>query len=328
MQAQSRQAWPDDIQRDLETVEEWLERITSVEYQPVSYLLQHTLLRKGKRLRPALVLLAAKFYHYDKENLVKAAAAVELLHTATLVHDDLIDHAGSRRGSPTLNTITSERATVLVGDYLFAQAAITALSSDNLRAMRAFSKALVTICDGELREVLTAGRLDDARTNYYERVDAKTAALFSTATEVGAILSEAPDEAVEGLATYGHSLGMAFQIVDDVLDFVGDERTMGKPVGNDLLQGTLTLPAIYLMEMYPSDTSIADLFATEQGSPEREQMVRKVVKLAVESPAIDKSYAEARRFADSGVVALQVLPNNQYRQTLIELAEYVVTRHQ
>lgn len=325
MQSLNRQPWPEAIQGDLQEVEQLLEKVTSVEYLPMAYLLQHTLLGKGKRLRPALVLLSAKFHNYRPEVLVPTAAAIELLHTATLVHDDLIDNAGSRRGSPTLNTMTSVRATVLVGDYLFAQSAILAVSSENIPAMKSFSRALVTICDGELREVLTAGQLTDAREEYYRRIDSKTAALFSAATEVGGILSDAPESVCRALAEYGHGLGMAFQIVDDVLDFVGDERQMGKPVGNDLRQGTLTLPVIYLMELYPDDRSIADMITTET---DREEKVRRVVEMVNTSPAVERSYAEARRFISQAQADLQALPDNEYRQALMETAEYVVGRRQ
>jgi len=321
----SNQPWLDAVQQDLQEVERLLERVTTVEYPPLTLLLQHTLLNKGKRLRPALVLLAASFHNYRREVLLPTAAAVELLHTATLVHDDLIDNARSRRGSPTLNTLTSERATVLVGDYLFAQSAILAVTCQNIRAIQSFSRALATICDGELREVLTAGVLTNTKEDYYLRIESKTAALFSTATETGGILSDAPESACQALQEYGHSLGMAFQIVDDVLDFVGDEREMGKPVGNDLRQGTLTLPAIQLMEMYPHDNTLADLF----GDPaDGEEKVRRVVEMVVNSPAVERCYAEARRFVSQAQAALQPLPDNQYRRAMMELAEYVVGRRQ
>ncbi len=323
MQAPNKQVWPEAIQADLLDVERELEKVTSVDYAPMTLLLQHTLLGKGKRLRPALVLLSAKFYQYRPAVLIPSAAGIELLHTATLVHDDMVDNASSRRGSPTLNSLTSGRAAVLVGDYLFAQSAILAVSAKNMPAMEAFSRALVKICDGELREVLTSGQLTDARQEYYRRIDSKTAALFSAATEVGGILSDAPATAIQALAEYGHNLGMAFQVVDDVLDFVGDEQEMGKPVGNDLRQGTLTLPAIYWMDLYPDDRSVQGLFTS---GADREERVPQLVEKIVASPAVERSYAEAWEFVRRAQAALQVLPDNEYRQAMLDVAEYVVGR--
>ncbi len=323
MQVSNRQMWPEAIQADLAAVEAVLERVTTVEYAPVTLLLQHTLLGKGKRLRPALALLSAKFYDYKADLLIPSAAGIELLHTATLVHDDVVDNASSRRGAATLNSMASSRSAVLVGDYLFAQAAILAVGAGSLKAMESFSRALVKICDGELREVVTSGQLTNIREEYYRRIDSKTAALFAAATETGGILSNAPGDAVRALSEYGHNLGMAFQVVDDILDFVGDARELGKPVGNDLRQGTLTLPAIYLMEMYPDDRSVQDILASEV---DRDERVRAVVEKVVSSPAVERSYVEARDFVRQAQAALSALPDNEYRQAMMDVAEYVVER--
>lgn len=319
------QPWLEVVADDLQKVELLIEKVTAVDYQPVASFLRHTLLAKGKRLRPALVLLSAKFHNYRPEVLVTTAASIELLHTATLVHDDIIDDALSRRGSPTLNTMTSGRAAVLVGDYIFAQSAILAVDAENIRAMRAFAATLAVICDGELREVLNAGKVTEPRAEYYHRIRAKTASLFAAATHAGGILSDAPQDVCEALREYGHCLGMAFQIVDDVLDFVGDARQMGKPVGNDLRQGTLTLPAIYLMEEFPENNAVAELFAL---ADRPEAMVSKAVEAVVTSAAVDRTYEEARNYIHRAKNELSILPDNQYRKALEALADYVVGRRQ
>src|SRR5579863_1490215 len=216
-------------------------------------MLEHVLAPRGKRLRPALVFLAASFHEYRREFLVPLAAAIELLHTATLVHDDLIDNAPVRRGVRTLHRMTSMAATVLVGDYVFANAAALCTETQNVRVMRVFGETLMTIVDGELKQLFTAGFWRQSRAEYFQKIDRKTASLIRTATETGAILSGAPEDEVQALRAYGYNLGMAFQIVDDVLDLVGDEAVLGKPVGSDLRGGMVTLPVIGLLEEDPEN---------------------------------------------------------------------------
>jgi geranylgeranyl pyrophosphate synthase len=311
------------VQDDLKLVEEAIHRVGLVEYPLLAELLQHVLVTRGKRVRPTLVLLAASFHEYRLEYLIPLATAIELLHTATLVHDDLIDNSPVRRGAPTLHSRTSKAATILVGDYLFANAAATCTETQNPRVMRVFGQALMTICDGELKQLFTAGFWRQSREEYYQKIEKKTASLLRTATETGAILSGAPEDRIDALRQYGHYLGMAFQIVDDVLDFVGQESEVGKPVGSDLRQGMITLPTLHLLELDPNNQVLSRIFDDGDTS---EEAIHEAVAAVNDSGAITLALDEARRFANFAVGYLADLPPTPSRRALEGLSEYVVER--
>lgn len=312
----------DVISSDLERVEATLQVVARVEYPILASILNGLFASGGKRLRPALVFLSAHFGRCDVELLTPLAAAVEMLHTATLVHDDLIDNSLLRRGSPTMNTIWQGGIVVLVGDYLFAKAADLASQTDNVPAGKLFARTLATICEGELRQAFTARSWQQSEEEYYRKIYAKTASLFAASTEAGAILSQQPAEDQASLRAYGHNLGMAFQVVDDILDFVGEERELGKPVGSDLRQGTITLPAIYYQQDHPQDEVLRAALAGEQ----REEPLARAIQAIRESPAIGRSYATARGFADKARAALTDFPDNPYLRALLGLADYAVER--
>lgn len=310
---------------DLDHVERELAQIARVDYPVLATLLDHLLEIRGKRIRPALVLLSAGFYDYPLDRLTKLAAAIELLHTATLVHDDLVDEADTRRGVATLQTLVSERATVLVGDYLFARSAALCTETENVRVMRVFGDTLATICDGELRQMFSHGEIDGTLDDYYRRILSKTASLLRTATETGAILSGAPEWAIASLRAYGEHLGIAFQIVDDVLDFTADQRKLGKPVGNDLRQRVITLPSLWLLQNRPDDRSIRDVFAATEPE-EEEDAIRRAVGAVLDSPAIGYSLDLARDHCARARAALDALPDTPHRTTLAALTDYVLER--
>jgi geranylgeranyl pyrophosphate synthase len=309
------------VQEDLEKVERSLEEIADSEFPLLAQLLAYTLKNGGKRIRPALTLLAGKFYVYDSAPLVLMAAAIELLHTATLVHDDIVDNSPVRRGKPTVSRTWGENRALLLGDYLFAKAGRLAADTGNLRVIKLFSQTLMTISGGELKQTGVSFALARARDYYFAWVSAKTACLFSTSTESGAILSQAPEDAIESMRDYGHNLGMGFQIVDDVLDFVGEENELGKPVGSDLREGTMTLPSILFAESYPEDNLMRSI--TENKDAES-------VALAVEkirnSSVIDECLALASEFCSRASRAVEKIPDNSARQSLLELAAYIVER--
>ncbi|MFC1928117.1 polyprenyl synthetase family protein [Chloroflexota bacterium] len=253
------------IQEDLLKVEDRLRSVSKVDFLPLSELLDYSLRGAGKRIRPVLTLLSGKFYDYNLDYLLPMATAVEIMHMATLVHDDAIDNSLVRRGKPTVNKLWGDEKTVLLGDYLFAEAGALTASTQNLRAIKLFAETLKTISSGELDQSFNAFNLEQGRPQYFKRVAQKTAALFCMATESGAALSQAPEESAQILIEYAHNLGIAFQIVDDILDYIGTEEELGKPVGSDLAQGTLTLPAMLLMERYPDDNPIEKLFISRGG---------------------------------------------------------------
>ncbi|HEY8490869.1 MAG TPA: polyprenyl synthetase family protein [Dehalococcoidia bacterium] len=310
------------VQEDLLLVEALLDDIKQVDFEPLAKMLQHVLSGGGKRLRPALALLSGKFGQYSTELLVPLAASIELLHTATLVHDDVIDSSDTRRGRPTANHLYDNAASVMLGDFMFAHAAGLIARTGNIRVIRLFASTLMLMARGELDQDVSAYDWSKTIREYLDRISGKTASLFATAAEGGAIVAGAPEPTVEALRRYGYNLGMAFQIVDDILDFVGDESEMGKPVGSDLMQGTLTLPSLLLMERYPKDNPVRKYFANRK----KESYLHQTIAMVRESDILDRSYAVARDFVDRALAALAPLSDGTAKQTLEDLAVYVVER--
>lgn len=309
------------IEDDLEKVEQGLEVVADVDSPLLAQLLKYTLKAGGKRIRPSLTLLSGKFYHYDPALLVPMAMSIELLHTATLVHDDIVDHSPVRRGKPTVSRAWGENRALLLGDYLFAKAGSLAASTGNLRVIKLFSQALMTISGGELKQTGVVFDLERAREHYFGWISAKTACLFSTATESGAALSQSPEDVVEALKDYGHNFGMAFQIIDDVLDFVGDEPELGKPVGSDLGEGIVTLPSILFAESHPEDNLLKSVI--ENRDAERTALAVEKIR---NSPVIAECLALASDFCSRACRALDELPDNSSRQALVDLAAYIIQR--
>ena len=214
------------VREDLLRVEDKLKSVSEVEFSHLSELLTH-ILTGGKEIRPALTLLCGKFYDYNLDRLLPMAAAVQILHIATLVHDDAIDNSMVRRGRPTINSLWGQERAVLLGDYLFAKSGEFSTTTQNLRVVMLSSQTIETISSGELNQALNAFNLEQTRQDYLERISSKTASLFCLATESGAILSQAPEKSVKILREYGYNIGIAFQIVDDILDFIGTEEELG-----------------------------------------------------------------------------------------------------
>lgn len=309
------------VQKDLKKVEQSLEGIADAEFSLLAQLLAYTLKTGGKRVRPALTLLSGKFYNYEPRLLVPMAAAIELLHTATLVHDDIVDNSPVRRGRPTVSRTWGENSALLLGDYLFAKAGSLVAGTGNLRAIKLFSETLMTISAGELKQTGIISDMAKVRQYYFSWISAKTACLFSTSTESGAILSQAPEEAIQAVKDYGHNLGMAFQIVDDVLDFVGEEDELGKPVGSDLREGTMTLPTILFAESYPDD----ELTKNVIGKRDAEGMSQAVERIR-NSRVMADCLAMASDFCIKARRAAEKLPDDTARKSLIDLADYIVER--
>ena len=237
------------VSDDLAVVEQKMLKKVSGTYPPLAEALTSLILSGGKRVRPTLALLAARFYppkHHQR--LISLAAAVEALHTATLVHDDVIDGAFLRRGQSTLNAVWTPSSTIMAGDFFFSRAASLAAETEHPRVIKLFAETLSVIVDGELRQAFTARDWGQPKQGYYDRIYGKTAALFEVATQAAAALGDAPPDAEEALRAYGYNLGMAFQIVDDILDFVADEEVLGKPAGSDLKAGIITLPVYYYIQ--------------------------------------------------------------------------------
>lgn len=325
------------VQSGLARVETKMKTVESSLFAPLAAAFVDLIGSGGKRLRPALALMAAHFNGPVEgtplePRVVALAASVEMLHTATLVHDDVIDGALLRRGAPTLNALWNRGATVLAGNFMFARAASFAAETGNTRVIRIFSNTLETIVGGELRQLFARHNFNQAKDDYYQRIYAKTASLFCAATEAAGVLSGLPEEQTQRLYHYGYHLGMAFQIMDDILDFTGAEDTLGKPAGSDLSQGTLTLPFFYYLQSHPEpDQLIARLeagYAQAADGDERawQSLVAQVVAELRTGAAVEAARQEAISFLDRARTDLAGLPDNIYRYAMLELCDFVVQR--
>ncbi len=313
------------IRGDLDRVKANLHTISDIKFTWLAEQLAYIVRGSGKGIRPALTLLSGRFYDYDLTKLMPMACAVELLHTATLVHDDAIDKSSVRRGNATINKLFGEDVAILMGDYLFAKAGEFVSDTQSPRAIKLFSQTLGTISSGEINQYLNAFKIEQTREDYIQRIASKTASLFSLATQSGGILSNAPEPAIEALREYGWLLGIAFQIVDDILDFTSDQATLGKPVGSDLRQGTLTLPAMMLLQRYPHNNPVRRIFAERGG--DRAGLVSEAIALLQGTGIADECYKVAHEYRDRACRSLDALPSsNSSQQALKELALFVTAR--
>ncbi len=310
------------VEDDLARVESLLKEHPSDQHEAVSAAVDHLMSGGGKRLRPTLVLLSAHLCEADVGQAILAGAAAEMLHTATLVHDDLIDGSLIRRGVETLNVNWTPAATILTGDYLFARSAHLVTLTGNVRLVQRFAETLVVICNGEILQMFD-GRPSLTTVEQYERrIYAKTARLIALSAEAGAILADAPDDQEEALRIYGEEVGTAFQIIDDVLDFVADEETLGKPVGSDLRQGLATLPVLLFRESEHDQREVRRVLDGDRS----EETLMRAVQAITESEAIDQALAAARQHANDARAALNDFAPTPYRSALLELADFIVDR--
>lgn len=279
----------------------------------------------GKRLRPLLTLASAELCGYQGPHDVNLAATVEFIHTATLLHDDVVDKSAQRRGRPTANLLYDNKSSVLVGDYLFARAFQLMVEPGSIRVLDILSNASATIAEGEVLQ-LTAAR--DLRTDedvYLQVVRGKTAALFSAATEIGGVIADAPEERIEALFTYGDALGIAFQIVDDLLDYEGDASVTGKNVGDDFRERKLTLPLIKAVAAADSDERAFWKRTIETGD-QRDGDLDHALDMLRAHGALDQTRADAKAWVGVARGALHSLPEHPVRDMLDGLADYVVAR--
>jgi len=278
----------------------------------------------GKRLRPMLTLASAKLCGYDGPYHVHLAATVEFIHTATLLHDDVVDESERRRGRPTANLLWDNKSSVLVGDYLFARSFQLMTETGNLRVLRILSDAAATIAEGEVLQLTAAQDLSTTEHLYLQVVRGKTAALFSAATEVGGVIAGRPEEDVRALFDYGDALGIAFQIVDDLLDYWGGDAT-GKNVGDDFRERKLTLPLIKAFAK-ADDTEKAFWKRVIEKGDQRDGDLEEALRLLDRHGALEETRQEALAWAERAKTAMQTLPASDLRDLLIDLSDYVVSR--
>jgi len=319
------------VQRDIARVDTLLRSLRPENFPFLANILDHLLDAGGKRARPATTLLAGRMGSYNLDHLVPLAASIELLHTATLVHDDVIDAAPTRRGKATANAIADNAASVMVGDYMFAHSAELVARTGNIDVIRLFAKTLMEIASGELQQDLSAYEYGQSTMQYFNRIYGKTASLFATSAQGGAMIAGLSNEQALALREYGENIGMAFQVMDDILDFSGDEDEMGKPVGSDLMNGTLTLPTLILIERHPASNPVEKFFA---GGRNKDRDLQQAVEMVRESDILDEALAVAHDFRNKALTALEspILAGintpaaNEARRTMAGLAHFVTDR--
>ena len=325
------------IQMGLTQVEAKMKNVEESLFAPLAHAFVDLIGSGGKRLRPTLALLAAQVREEQNNgplfpSIVALAASVEMLHTATLVHDDVIDGALLRRGAPTLNALWNRGATILAGNFMFARAAHFAAETNNPRVIRIFANTLETIVNGELHQLSARHDFGQDKAGYYQRIYAKTASLFAAATESAAVLAGLVEADVQALRAYGHNLGMAFQIVDDILDFTGSDATLGKPAGSDLRGGTVTLPFFYFLQTHPDpnrlrqEMAAAYARADDGDATQWDALINQIVRELRASSAVEAARREAEAFLDLARANLAGLPASNYQRALLDLCDFVVQR--
>jgi heptaprenyl diphosphate synthase len=282
----------------------------------------HLLKAGGKRIRPVFVLLSGQFGRYDREQLARVAVALELIHMATLVHDDVIDDAKTRRGIPTVRSEYGNRMAMYTGDFIFARALMLLSELPNPTIHQQLSDSIVRMCEGEIDQIRDFYRIDQNLRNYFRRIKRKTAILIEISCKLGGLAAEAKTEYVKALGRFGYYLGMAFQIVDDVLDFTASEAKLGKPAGADLLQGNITLPVLYALHASECGPSLRNLIRSDMTRAEANQSIG----LIKQSGGIEYSKKVADLYLQKCLKELTKLPKNQARDSLEAIAIFTTSR--
>ncbi|THD83556.1 polyprenyl synthetase family protein [Aliigemmobacter aestuarii] len=301
------------------------DRMASEHAPRIPQVTAHLVEAGGKRLRPLLTLAAARLCGYGGPYHIHLAATVEFIHTATLLHDDVVDESTRRRGRPTANLLWDNKSSVLVGDYLFSRSFQLMVETGSLRVLDILANASATIAEGEVLQLTAAQDLATDESIYLKVVRGKTAALFSAATEVGGVIAGADEEQVRALFTYGDALGIAFQIVDDLLDYGGSDASIGKNTGDDFRERKLTLPVIKAVARADAEERAFWVRTIEKGRQEEGDLDRALAIMARHG-AMEAARDDALTWADRARAALTVLPDHPIREMLHDLADYVVAR--
>lgn len=320
------------MKSDLQYLEKELEKAISTKDSLLYNASSHLLKAGGKRIRPVFVLLSGKFGVYDREQLKYVAVALELIHMASLVHDDVIDDAEKRRGKQTVKAIWDNKIAMYTGDYIFAEALLMVTTLNIPRVHQILSKAMVEMTLGEIAQIRDFNNWDQNLRHYLRRIKRKTALLIATSCQLGAIVSGAPEPIVRALYHYGYNVGMAFQITDDILDFVGNERTLGKPAGSDLRQGNITLPALYCYHSSEYGPSLRKMLGEHETTEAGTMMIMDESKAsdAIQFIRNSKGIEFAQDLADRYIMKskgwLEILPNNSAKKSLLEIANFIGKR--
>ncbi|MGZ0041740.1 polyprenyl synthetase family protein [Paenibacillus ottowii] len=313
------------LKKDMNFIEEELYRSIDSREPLINDTSLHLLKAGGKRLRPVFVLLGGKFGEYDLDKLKRIAVPLELIHSASLVHDDVIDDAELRRGQPTVKSKWDNRVAMYTGDYIYARALSIAAGLPNPDIHRVLSKALVQMSIGEMEQIRDFFNVDQSVRNYLLRIRRKTALLIAVSCQLGAMAAGAQEKVNSLLYSYGYNVGMAFQIQDDLLDLCGTEKKIGKPPGSDMRQGNITLPVIYALEQPElRDDLLAEIRRIQDGDGQGD--ARKAVDMIKKSEGITKAEILADRYINKALNALDLLPDVKTKKTLRDIAHFVTRR--
>ncbi|OAT84032.1 heptaprenyl diphosphate synthase component II [Bacillus sp. MKU004] len=309
------------LKTDIDQIEKELETAIESDSRLLNQASLHLLQAGGKRIRPVFVLLSAKFGEYDIDSVKNAAVALELIHMASLVHDDVIDDAELRRGKPTIKSQWDNRIAMYTGDYIFARGLEYMTNIKNPEAHQILSHTIVELCKGEIAQIKDKYRCDQNLRDYLLRIKRKTALLIAVSCQLGAIASGAPEEVHRRLFRFGYHVGMSYQITDDILDLTASEEELGKPAGSDLWQGNITLPVLYAME----DPALRSEIERVSENTSAEAM-KKVIAAILASDAIERSHRVSRMYLDKALEDLEHLPQNRVKKTLKNVANFIGKR--
>jgi len=308
---------------DMRRVDSLIRHRLSSDVVLINQIADHIIASGGKRLRPMLHVLAAGAAGYGGEQHIKLAAVIEFIHTSTLLHDDVVDESDLRRGRKTANAVWGNAASVLVGDFLYSRSFQLMVELDDMRVMRILADTTNTIAEGEVLQLLNIGNADVDEAAYLAVIERKTAVLFAAATELGGVLGGLPETQIAALRRYGMELGYAFQIADDLLDYVSDADTLGKNIGDDLAEGKPTLPLIYALQKANPEQAQSLRHAIEHGGLDS---LERIIAAIRDSGALDRTHERAVHHAHAARDALEALPASKYRDALAALADYSVQR--
>ena len=314
------------IRADLEQVDREFSRHVQSHVDLIPKIGQYIQTSGGKRMRPAVLLMASRLSGYTGDRAVLYAAVVEFIHTATLVHDDIIDDSDLRRGRLAVHSRWGNDITVLLGDYLYIKSMALALTHDTLDLVRVLCEVTLKMIEGELYQLTKNGDADITEDEHFEIIRRKTAYLFGGCAQIGGMLGDVPLEREQALREYGFNLGMAFQLVDDLLDFTGDAESVGKPIGADLREGKVTLPLIHLLRQQPDGAAaeiVRDVIASRAITTDQWATLLRSLK---EHASIDYAYRRASEFADRAKKPLYAFPASSEREALLALPDYVLAR--
>ncbi len=316
----------DPIRADLEQVDREFSRHVQSHVDLIPKIGQYIQTSGGKRMRPAVLLMASRLSGYTGDRAVLYAAVVEFIHTATLVHDDIIDDSDLRRGRLAVHSRWGNDITVLLGDYLYIKSMALALTHDTLDLVRVLCDVTLKMIEGELYQLTKNGDADISEDEHFDIIRRKTAYLFGGCAQIGGMLGEVPNEREQALREYGFNLGMAFQLVDDLLDFTGDAESVGKPIGADLREGKVTLPLIHLLQQEPGGVAsdiVRDVISSRTITTAQWETLLRCLK---DHASIDYAYRRASEFADRAKKPLYAFPPSSEREALLALPDYVLSR--